>query len=108
LLYSATALAHGSGFLAGASEFRVAPGSLADGSRVADLPIGDQAWLTLVVRDGAAIQPGASLELQAGDRVLVLADPDDVEATGRPFRTPVSGASATRGGRGRGPGSSPG
>jgi cell volume regulation protein A len=69
-----------------ANEFQVEAGSAADGARIEDLPIGDEAWVTLVVRDGVAIQPGASLELIAGDRLLVLVDPDDAADVARPFR----------------------
>jgi cell volume regulation protein A len=59
----------------GAHEHRVATGSRADGTPLRDLPIGDDAWVTLVVRDGDALQPEPDLALRAGDRVLILADP---------------------------------
>jgi cell volume regulation protein A len=55
-------------------EHTVERGSSWDGSSVAALPIGDDAWVTLVVRDGAAIQPTSDLLLRAGDRVLVIGD----------------------------------
>jgi Trk K+ transport system NAD-binding subunit len=37
------------------------------------------------VRDGAALQPSASVELRRGDRVLLLADPEDLTTIERPF-----------------------
>jgi potassium/hydrogen antiporter len=55
-------------------EHVVQAGSAWDGVRVAGLPIGDEAWVTLVVRDGAAIRPASDLILRAGDRVLVIGD----------------------------------
>jgi cell volume regulation protein A len=52
----------------------VESGSPWEGVSVAALPIGDDAWVTLVVRGGAAIQPTGELVLRAGDRVLVIGD----------------------------------
>jgi hypothetical protein len=49
-----------------------------------DLPIGDDAWITLLVRDGEALQPDSDLELRPDDRLLILADPErshDLKAT---------------------------
>jgi cell volume regulation protein A len=47
-----------------------------DGTTIDDLPLADDAWITLVVRDGVAIKPDGHLLLQAGDRVLLLAEPE--------------------------------
>ena len=58
----------------GAHEYSVAARSEADGVALGDLPLGDDAWVTLVVRDGDALQPSRDMRLQSGDRVLVLAD----------------------------------
>ena len=55
------------------------------GTAIRDLPLGDDAWVTLVVREGAATRPGGSLELRAGDRVLLLADAEDLEPLARIF-----------------------
>jgi cell volume regulation protein A len=65
-------------------EHTVAAGSSWDGARVEDLPIPDDAWVTLVVRDGAALQPSGSLTLRADDRVLLIADDP---ASARALRT---------------------
>jgi potassium/hydrogen antiporter len=61
----------------GATDYIVADGSRAAGRRIRDLPLGESAWVTLVVRDGAAIQPSGSLELLGKDRIFVLADRED-------------------------------
>jgi cell volume regulation protein A len=55
-------------------EQEVAAGSAWDGVAIEDLALPGDAWVTLVVRDGAALQPRGDLVLEAGDRVLVLAD----------------------------------
>jgi cell volume regulation protein A len=66
-------------------EFEVRAGSRAAGQTIRDLPLGEHAWVTLVVRDGAATRPAGSLELRAGDRVLLLAEADDLEPLTRLF-----------------------
>ena len=68
-----------------AHEFEVGIGSRAVGCAIRDLPLGEHAWVTLVVRDGAPTRPGGSLELRAGDRVLLLAEADDLEPLTRLF-----------------------
>jgi cell volume regulation protein A len=59
---------------AGVRETVVAGGSAWDGTTIEALAIGDDEWVTLVVRDGAALQPAGDLALQAGDRVLLITD----------------------------------
>jgi cell volume regulation protein A len=63
----------------------VESGAPADGSRIEDLEVlPDGAWISLVVRDKRLLQVRGDRELQAGDDVLVLADPDsrdDLAAT---------------------------
>jgi potassium/hydrogen antiporter len=68
-----------------AHEFEVGVGSRAAGHTIRDLPLGEHAWITLVVRDGAATRPGGSLELRPGDRILLLAEADDLEPLSRLF-----------------------
>jgi cell volume regulation protein A len=68
-----------------AHDFVLAAGSQAAGLAIRNLPLGEHAWVTLVVRDGAATRPGGSLELRAGDRVLLLAEADDLGALSRLF-----------------------
>jgi cell volume regulation protein A len=74
----------------GAREFRVAPGSPAEGREIRELPLGAHAWITLVVRDGAALQPSGSVRLCGGDRVLLLTEPDDEGAVSQLFETDVT------------------
>ena len=68
-----------------AHEFEVAARSRVVGCAIRELPLGEHTWITLVVRDGAATRPGGSLELEAGDRVLLLADAGELEALARLF-----------------------
>jgi cell volume regulation protein A len=56
----------------GAHEYRVAPRSQADGALLGELPLGDAAWITLLVRDGEALPPDAGVRLRPEDRLLVL------------------------------------
>lgn len=60
----------------GAREYVVAAGCDAEGITIEDLPLHDDEWVTLVVRDGEATQPDADLRLRARDRVLILTTPD--------------------------------
>ncbi len=68
-----------------AHELEVGAGSRAAGRRIRDLPLGEHAWITLVVRDGQPTRPSGSLELQAGDRVMLLVEADDLEPLRRLF-----------------------
>ena len=61
----------------GVHRLTVAPGSTAEGSTIEDL--GDHAgdiWVSIVVRTSGLVPVQADTELQAGDEVVVLADPD--------------------------------
>jgi potassium/hydrogen antiporter len=69
-------------------EFKVGTGSRAVGHSIRDLPLGEHAWITLVVRDGAPTRPSGSLELRVGDRVLLLAEAEDLESLARLFTGP--------------------
>jgi cell volume regulation protein A len=73
----------------GLHRYRVAPGSAADGSPVDALPCGENAWISLVIRAGALLSVTGDLALQAGDDVLILADPDEGPALERCFTTPA-------------------
>jgi potassium/hydrogen antiporter len=74
-----------------AQEFTVGAGSRAENEHLRSLPLGKNAWVTVVVRDGAAVAPRGSLQLLAGDRVAVLAEPEDAAIIGRLFRAPRAG-----------------
>jgi len=73
----------------GALEFTVAAGSRSEGKEIRSLPLSERAWVTLVVRDGAAVQPSGSLALRAGDRIFVLAEQEDEEALSHVFERDV-------------------
>jgi len=68
-----------------AHELVVRAGSRAEGRAIRELPLGEHAWITLVVRDGAATRPSGGLELRTGDRVQLLADPAELEPLSRLF-----------------------
>ena len=50
----------------------VAAGSPAEGVALRDLVLGERAWISLIMRDGAARQARGDSVLRAGDEVLVL------------------------------------
>jgi len=67
-------------------ELTVGAGSRAENEEIRSLPLGKNVWVTLVVREGAAVAPTGSLQLRAGDRVVLLAEPEDMPALSRLFR----------------------
>ena len=69
----------------GLHRYHVAPGAPADGSAVSDLPCGENAWVSLVIRNGGLLPVATGTALRAGDDVLVLADPDEAPALERFF-----------------------
>jgi potassium/hydrogen antiporter len=59
----------------GVHRYRVASGSPADASSIADLPISsDDVWVSIVVRGGEVVPVSGATVLQANDDVVVLAD----------------------------------
>jgi cell volume regulation protein A len=58
----------------GLHRYRVAAGSTADGSTIADLPLGENLWISMINRDGRLVQAAPNTVLHAGDEVLALAD----------------------------------
>jgi cell volume regulation protein A len=69
----------------GLHRFEVEAGSPADGSSIADLPLDEDVWISMVSRAGRLVQVRGSTELEAGDEVLALAADDALVA--RLFRT---------------------
>ncbi|HWK18604.1 MAG TPA: NAD-binding protein [Solirubrobacteraceae bacterium] len=62
-------------------ELEVSAGSVAAGSRVADVELPDGALIISVLRGGAGFVPKADSVIQAGDQVLLILDPgleDDI------------------------------
>jgi cell volume regulation protein A len=60
----------------GLRRFRIASGSLADGSAIADLDLDEDTWISMVNRAGTLLAVRGHTVLRAGDEVLVLVDPD--------------------------------
>ena len=69
----------------GLHRYQVTAGSAADGTAIGELPIGDEAWVSMVIREGGLVTAGGDTTLRAGDEVLVLADPGDTAALDRLF-----------------------
>jgi cell volume regulation protein A len=74
----------------GLHRYHVATGAAADGAPVSELPCGENAWLSLVVRDGSLLTVTGDTTLRGGDDVLLLADPDETAPLERYFTTPVA------------------
>ena len=53
----------------------VAPGSPAEGTRIADLALGEDAWISMVSRHGHLVDVRGSTAFEAGDEVLAIGDP---------------------------------
>jgi len=60
---------------AGMHRYLIAAGAPADGCTLADVALGEDAWISLISRDGALVPVRRDTTLQAGDEVVVLADP---------------------------------
>lgn len=71
--------------LAEVLEFVVRDDAFASGRRIADLPLGERAWVGVLVRDGRPQDISGRLVLQAGDRVHVYCQPEDAAALERIF-----------------------
>jgi cell volume regulation protein A len=59
----------------GARQYRVGAGAPAEGRTVEQLHHGGSVWISLVVRDGVPVQLSGDTVLEAGDEVLLLAEP---------------------------------
>jgi potassium/hydrogen antiporter len=56
----------------GVRRLTVGANSRVAGHAIRDLPLGEHAWISLVVRDGRPVQARGALELEPGDEVLAL------------------------------------
>jgi potassium/hydrogen antiporter len=54
----------------------VAAGSPADGCTIGELAVGEDVWISLVIRGGRLVPVQGSTRLQAGDEILALTDPE--------------------------------
>lgn len=59
----------------GAQRYLVTPGSPADGREIRQLHREHDVWVGIVVRDGAALRVRADTVLEAGDELLLIAEP---------------------------------
>ena len=66
----------------GLRRFQVVPGAPADGTAIADLDLEEDAWISMVSRDGTLLPVRGRTVLLAGDEVLVIVDPDADGGTG--------------------------
>jgi cell volume regulation protein A len=75
----------------GLHRYHVASGAAADGAPIGELPCGENAWVSLIVRDGTLLTAvTGDTTLRADDDVLLLADPDETEPLERYFTTPAT------------------
>lgn len=72
----------------GIHRFTVAPGAPADGAAIGDLSLGENVWVSFVERAGELVQVRGDTELQAGDGVVVLAEPGDAGVARELFTAP--------------------
>ena len=71
--------------LAEVLEYVVGDTALAAGRRVRDLPLGERAWVGVLIRDGRPLPVEGNVVLDPGDRVHVYAQPEDAAAIQRIF-----------------------
>jgi potassium/hydrogen antiporter len=69
----------------GVRRWSVVAGSVADGSTIDDLSLGENVWISLVEREGRLLQVRGETELQAGDGVVALVEPRESAAVARLF-----------------------
>jgi cell volume regulation protein A len=71
--------------LAEVLEFVVRDDAFANGRRLSQLPLGERAWIGVLIRDGQPTAISGSVVLRPGDRVHVYCQPDDAAALERIF-----------------------
>ena len=71
--------------LAEVLEFVVRDDAFANGRRLSELPLGERAWIGVLIRDGSPTAISGSVVLAPGDRVHVYCQPEDAAALGRIF-----------------------
>ncbi|HZN22218.1 MAG TPA: cation:proton antiporter [Gaiellaceae bacterium] len=75
--------------LAEVLEYVVREDAFANGRSVRDLPLGDRAWVGVLVRDGRPRAFGPDTTLRPGDRVHVYCQPEDAAALARIFAAAI-------------------
>ncbi len=66
----------------------ISPRSAADGAAIADLPLTEDAWISLVIRAGRLVPAHGGTILRAGDEVIVLAGSEQAAQLNQLFTTP--------------------
>jgi cell volume regulation protein A len=61
----------------GLHRYVVARGAPADGTAIADLPVGENLWISMVSRQGHLVQVRGETVLEAGDEILALTEDGD-------------------------------
>jgi len=74
----------------GLRRYLVAPGSPADGRRIGDLDLGEDVWISLVIRHSQLVPVHGSTVLRAGDEILALTDPERAPDLGSVFTASTS------------------
>ena len=70
----------------GAQQLTIGAGAPADGKRIDELvALGEDAWISFVVRDRRLVPVRGDSRLRAGDEVLVVAHPDRTDAVSALF-----------------------
>jgi cell volume regulation protein A len=74
----------------GLRRYLVVAGSPADGRRIGELDLGEDVWISLVIRDGQLIPVQGSTTLRAGDEIIALTDPEHTPDRAPVFTAPTS------------------
>jgi potassium/hydrogen antiporter len=74
----------------GLHRYIVAPGAPADTTQVSDLPIAQDAWVSLIIRNGRLVPIRADTILRAGDEAVVLCADPDTAVLNTVFSEPVN------------------
>ena len=75
----------------GLHRFRVSRSAPAADVSIEDLPCGEDAWVIFLIRHGRLVPARSDTRIEAGDEVLVLADPAEVPALKKLFTARRSG-----------------
>jgi hypothetical protein len=81
----------------GLHRFVVAPGAAAAATPVGDLPVTEDAWISLLIRDGRLVPVRSDTILRAGDEAVVLSADPDAAGADRAVRRARSGLNGTAG-----------
>jgi cell volume regulation protein A len=73
----------------GVRRWSVVAGSVADGSTIDELSLGENVWISLVERAGELLQVRGETRLQAGDGVVALVEPRESASVATLFCDPV-------------------